>query len=142
MPEPPPPPLLPGPTTPLPPLEDEEQPPNHAMRTVAAIRVANMLRLFIRPSTIDEERVTKNVRHPTPPPLSNLSSYPKQRPRSRMSRPTETRWEQVVAMPSGGRREAPSDGKTPAIDFMDGARVPAIQSSSSPTFGRTGAALN
>lgn len=50
------PPLLPGPTMPLPPLEDEEHPPNHATSTVAATRVANTLRLFIRPSTIDEER--------------------------------------------------------------------------------------
>jgi hypothetical protein len=51
----PPPPLLPGPTMPGPLLEDEEQPPNQATSTVAAIRVANTLRFFIRPSTIDEE---------------------------------------------------------------------------------------
>ena len=73
-------PLLPGPTTPPPPLEDEEQPPNQATSTVAAIRVANTLRFFIRPSTIDEVRAA-----PLAPSLSNLSSYPNERPRSRMS---------------------------------------------------------
>jgi hypothetical protein len=41
-------------TPPVPPLEEEEQPPNHVRSTVAAIKVANTLRCFIRPSTFEQ----------------------------------------------------------------------------------------